>query len=98
MDNNPKENCPVCFGKANPKKPFHCHYGAICCLKCRSFFRRVVQSNGTANLEKVFYCYDIFKPSRDRCMTVTPDKCDRSVILLCTFEENIFIAEIDIIV
>ena len=56
MDNNPKENCPVCFGKANPKKPFHCHYGAICCLKCRSFFRRVVQSNGTANLEKVFYC------------------------------------------
>ena len=56
MDNNSKENCPVCFGKANPKKPFHCHYGAICCLKCRSFFRRVVQSNGTANLEKVFYC------------------------------------------
>ena len=56
MESNIKETCPVCFEKANPKKPFHCHYGAICCLKCRSFFRRVIQSNGTTNLEKVFYC------------------------------------------
>ena len=56
MEDIPKETCPICFEKANPKKHFHCHYGVICCLKCKSFFRRVIQSNGTKNLEKVFYC------------------------------------------
>ena len=57
MESNSKENCPICFEKANPKKPFHCHFGVVCCLKCKSFFRRVIQSHGNAaNLENVFYC------------------------------------------
>ena len=47
------ESCPICN---ETKKPFHFHYGATCCLKCRAFFRRVIQTNGTTNLENVFSC------------------------------------------
>ena len=57
MEINPEITCQICFEKAPPNKPFHRHYGAICCVKCRSFFRRIVQINGVeADLRNVYQC------------------------------------------
>ena len=57
MEINPEITCQICSEKAPPNKPFHRHYGAICCVKCRSFFRRIVQINGVeADLRNVYQC------------------------------------------
>ena len=43
---DPFLNCKVCGAKALPNQRHSRHYGGICCLSCRAFFRRIVQING----------------------------------------------------
>ena len=57
MDFNPAQTCQICCQNAPPNKPFHLHYGAICCIKCRSFFRRLVQIYGAeADFRNIYMC------------------------------------------
>ena len=75
------ESCPICN---ETKKPFHCHYGATCCLKCRAFFRRVIQTNGTTNLENVFSCTSITQHNNcDMQKFGITHKCPRCRLMRC---------------
>ena len=47
---DPQFFCQICSSKAPPNKRHLCHYDVICCVGCRAFFRRIVQTNGTSNL------------------------------------------------
>ena len=43
---DPFLNCQVCAAKALVNQRHSRHYDGICCLSCRAFFRRIVQSSG----------------------------------------------------
>ena len=43
---DPQLFCQICLSKAPTNKRHLCHYDAICCVGCRAFFRRIVQSKG----------------------------------------------------
>ena len=88
MDFNPAQTCQICFQNAPPNKPFHQHYGAVCCVKCRSFFRRLVQINGAeADFQNVYMCIsqDLNDPNSrcdmrlfgktHRCLSCRMERC-----------------------
>ena len=52
-NNNPYLNCLICGSKAPENRRHLCHYGAVCCLGCKAFFRRIIQNKGTF---KFFLC------------------------------------------
>ena len=85
MDFNPAQTCQICFQNAPPNKPFHYHYGGICCVKCRSFFRRLVQINGAeADFRNIYMCISQDPNSRcdmrlfgktHRCLSCRMERC-----------------------
>ena len=54
---DPFLNCQVCAAKALVNQRHSRHYDGICCLSCRAFFRRIVQSSGNI-LEVNIVCRD----------------------------------------
>ena len=56
MELDPSKVCQVCYEEAPEGKSFQYHYGALCCLSCRAFFRRIVQLNGTEGIEDRYDC------------------------------------------
>ena len=44
------DQCQVCFEFSKDSQVFYAHYGVICCMGCKAFFRRVVRQEKTAKL------------------------------------------------
>lgn len=40
---DPRKECKICGERAKPNKAFYAHYGVICCIGCKAFFRRIHQ-------------------------------------------------------
>ena len=55
MELDPSKICQICYDEARDGK-HKCHFGALCCNSCRSFFRRIVQVNGRTDLKTIFEC------------------------------------------
>ena len=41
---NSDKTCPICGEQAKPGNKLYTHYGAICCMGCKAFFRRIHQN------------------------------------------------------
>ena len=42
--------CQICFVPAKSNEKYHSHYGKVCCLSCKAFFRRTIRDEQASYL------------------------------------------------
>jgi hypothetical protein len=71
--------CQICIEKARPNEKYYCHYGGICCLSCKAFFRRCHRYGNNPKLLKCptnWNNCDISESvKRTKCKKCRYDKC-----------------------
>ena len=73
-----KRTCQICAQPARLRETYYSHYGAVCCLSCKAFFRRIFRE-GTRNpdslaCKKSGTC-SLQAGKRKKCRKCRFDKC-----------------------
>ena len=68
--------CQICLVPAHGNEKYHQHYGALCCLSCKSFFRRCYRQEIAQHL----FCdnggkCDVTLHNRTKCKKCRYDRC-----------------------
>ena len=79
--------CLVCSSSPKPGSQHHSHYGAICCLSCKAFFKRIRDEAVNKSNSESCLKYKCKKKRPGSCKThyttSTKDKCKECRYLKC---------------